>query len=171
MRSAMVRDPSPYTIVIDTEAPFGGQVDAEALRGAVERTLAAEGVEFGSVTVLITDDATVKDLNARFLGIDEPTDVLSFSLAETAGGEDFVVPEGVAREIGEIVISLPTAERQAVENGLSLMAEMAHLAVHGTLHLLGYDHIEPHDEQQMRAKEEALLNEMGITVRHGAGGH
>lgn len=162
---------SPYAIVIEVDEPFVGRVDTEQLRAIVERTLAAEGVEPGVVSIVITDDATIRELNARFLGIDAPTDVLSFPLREAATDQPFVLPVETLAEIGEIVISLPTAERQAAENELALQDEVAHLAVHGTLHLLGYDHIEPADDAQMRAKEEALLAEMGIIVRHRTDRH
>ena len=87
------------------------------------------------------------------VAIDEATDVLSFSLRE---GEEFVSPDATER-LGEVIISLETAERQASEARHSVADEMAHLLVHGILHLLGYDHAESDDERVMRAREDSLL--------------
>jgi probable rRNA maturation factor len=71
-------------------------------------------------------------------------------------GEEFVSPEEVVR-LGEVIISLDTAKRQAAEAGRALEAEVAHLLVHGILHLLGYDHAEPEEERAMQARERELL--------------
>lgn len=95
----------------------------------------------------------MRDLNRRFRRQDSATDVLSFGLADNAG---FVAGEG-ARQLGEIVISFPTAKRQAREAGHDVEEELEHLLVHGILHLLGYDHERARDEKVMRAREEALL--------------
>jgi probable rRNA maturation factor len=103
--------------------------------------------------VLITDDEAVRRLNAEYAGEDETTDVLAFSLRE---GEVFVSPDGVMR-LGEVIISYPTASRQAAEAGRLVDEEMAHLLVHGILHLLGYDHVEPEEERVMRGREAELL--------------
>jgi probable rRNA maturation factor len=112
--------------------------------------------------VLVTDDATVRELNRHYAGEDSATDVLSFSLQE---GEEFAWPDGVQR-LGEVIISLPTAERQAQEGGLPLEQEVAHLLVHGLLHLLGYDHREPAEERRMRQREDALLRSAGYDAGH-----
>jgi probable rRNA maturation factor len=79
---------------------------------------------------------------------------LSFSQAE---GEAFAVPDGETPHLGDVIISLDTARRQAADVGLALQDEMAHLLVHGILHLLGYDHESPDDEVAMRAHEDAIL--------------
>lgn len=143
-----------HSILITIDGRFAPSVDRSRLATIARRVLAAEGVAAAELGVVITDDETVRDLNRRYAGRDEATDVLSFSLRE---GEEFVAaPDGV-RRLGEVVISFPTAARQAGEHGLGVEAEMAHLLVHGTLHLLGYDHAEPQDERRMRAREEELL--------------
>lgn len=118
--------------------------------------LEAEGVPMAELGVLITDDETVRSLNRQYAGEDEPTDVLSFSLQE---GEPFVQPDQVLR-LGEVVISYPTARRQAEEHGRSLELEIAHLLIHGALHLLSYDHAEPEGERRMKGREEALLRDL-----------
>src|SRR5690242_6085464 len=100
--------------------------------------MSGEGVvDATSLAVLVTSDDEVRALNYQFLGIDEPTDVLSFP----DEADDFV--QGFADEpmLGDIAIALPTAERQAREAGHSLDAELAHLPTHGILHLCGYDHV------------------------------
>jgi probable rRNA maturation factor len=101
-------------------------------------------------------------MNHQFLGIDEPTDVLSFP--DEAG--DFVV--GMAEPyLGDIAISLPTARRQAAALGHSLDAEVAHLLVHGILHLCGYDHVDdPEAEARMRAREEHYLGAASHVHHH-----
>jgi probable rRNA maturation factor len=109
--------------------------------------------------VVVTDDATVRDLNQRYLGVDEPTDVLSFGLGEK-GDAPFALPPGEAPSLGEVIISYPTAVRQAEEQGHSVEAEVAHLLVHGILHLLGYDHVEAEDERIMRRREREILADL-----------
>ena len=144
-----------YTIALRVEPSFAPFVRQRSLTALARRVLAAEGVLSGAeLSVVVTDDETVRKLNRRFLGVDAPTDVLSFGLAAEDG---FVTPPGSARQLGEIVISYPTAARQAEEADLPPNEELAHLLVHGILHLLGYDHESRADARRMRAREEALL--------------
>lgn len=145
-----------HDVSIRIEAPFRGQLDPAALRRLAVRILKAEAVTPpAEVGLVVTDDATVRDLNRRYLGRDETTDVLSFG--HEAGSEPFVTPPDGVRRLGEIVLSHPTAERQALEADRSVQEEVAHLVAHGLLHLLGYDHAEPEDERRMRAREDELL--------------
>src|SRR5579883_1938808 len=131
-----------------------------------DAVLRSEGIEDGVVSVVVTDDETVRELNRGYRGYDEPTDVLSFGrsgMAKPATDDqepvphDFVLPVGSGRQLGEVVIAYPTAERQAQEHGRTAEHEAAHLLIHGVLHLLGYDHYEPDEEREMRAREERLL--------------
>jgi probable rRNA maturation factor len=115
------------------------------------------------VGVVVTDDETVRGLSRRFLGRDEPTDVLSFGLAAT-DEVSFALPPEEAASLGEVVIAYPTAVRQAEEAGRAIEAEVAHLLVHGLLHLLGYDHQRPEDERAMRRREEEVLAGLPISV-------
>ena len=151
-----------YDVTIEVTIDAEG-LDVAALPVLAERVMLGEAVSEGTgVSILLTDDEAVRTLNRQFLGIDEPTDVLSFP---DDGGEDDPFPEtsGEAPYLGDIAISLPTATRQAQEFGHSLDAEVAHLLVHGLLHLRGYDHVDaPEDEAKMRAREEHYL---------GAGAH
>lgn len=140
--------------VIEVE-PLGA--DISALRSLALRVLQDESVPEGvTLTILTTDDGTLQDLNRRFLGVDAPTDVLAFPEAP-----EVPLGEGEARSLGDIAISMPTAERQAGELGHPLLDELAHLLVHGILHLCGYDHVgEPAQAARMRAREERYLGDI-----------
>ena len=104
------------------------------------------------VTVLLTDDDTLRSLNRQFADEDKVTDVLAF-------GSGTVFPEGVedAETLGDIAISLPQARRQAAAAGQSEDREVAMLSAHGVLHLLGYDHAEPDEEREMTGITAAIL--------------
>lgn len=106
------------------------------------------------VSLLLTTDAQIQELNRAFRGLDEPTDVLSFAARE---GDAFVVPAVVAPYLGDIAISLPAARRQAAEAGHSVRDELALLVVHGCLHLLGHDHATPEEEAAMWALQGEIL--------------
>jgi probable rRNA maturation factor len=142
-----------HDILITIDAPYEEYVAAVDLERVALAALVAEGVPAVELGILITDDATIRDLNRRYAGEDRPTDVLSFSLRE---GEEFVSPDETLR-LGEVIISLDTARQQADEAGRPLDAEVAHLLVHGILHLLGYDHAEPEEACAMQARENAIL--------------
>jgi probable rRNA maturation factor len=154
----------PYAISIsyELELPDLGPNRVEAL---VSAALDAEDIpKEASVSVVFTDDATVHELNREYRGVDRPTDVLSFGLSNMAAADGdeqdipgFVLPPDSALELGEIVISQETAARQASEHGRALDHELAHLVVHGVLHLLGHDHAEPEEEVRMRAREDEVL--------------
>lgn len=140
--------------------PYRAAVSAAWVRPIARRVLAAERPGEAVVTgVVITDEATVRELNRRYRGRDEPTDVLSFGLGDRADAS-FALPPDEPPHLGEVVISYPTAVRQAEEEGHSVEAELAHLLVHGVLHLLGYEHEESEDERIMREREEQILEEL-----------
>lgn len=140
--------------VIDIE-PAG--IDVAALEALAARVLAGEGVaDSVALTVLASDDERLRELNRRFLGIDAPTDVLAFPEAEEAP-----LGYGERPSLGEIAISIPTARRQASALAHSLGDELAHLLVHGILHLCGYAHEEGGSEAaRMRAREEHYLGDL-----------
>jgi probable rRNA maturation factor len=140
---------------LENAASFSALAEA-AIRKAVG-TFAPIG-EY-EVSVLITDDAGIRKLNSDYRGKDTHTDVLSFPQLE---GEDSDFSPGMAALLGDIVISMETAARQAAEFGHPLEREMAFLAVHGALHLLGYDHEEAADKAEMRLAEETVLAGIGL---------
>ena len=118
--------------------------------------------ENAEVSVSFVDDEQIKDLNAQFRNIDRSTDVLSFLLGEN-GEYDYNI-ETEAYMLGDIVISLETATRQAEIYGHTLEREIGFLTVHSMLHLLGYDHVNDSlDERIMREKEESILDSLGYS--------
>ncbi len=144
-----------HLVALHVEPAYRRLVRTRTLAALARRVLAAEGeAPAGEVSVAISSDERLRELNRRYRDVDAPTDVLSFRLDDEAG---FVTPPGAARQLGEVVISYPTAERQAHEAGQPLEDELAHLLVHGLLHLLGYDHESAGEARTMRAREEALL--------------
>lgn len=143
-----------YAIDIRADADATG-IDARALRALARRALAAERVATpAELSIVLTDDATVRALNRDYRGADRATDVLSFAQEE---GAAFAHPAGEARHLGDVVISIDTARRQARRRGAELRDEVAHLLVHGILHLLGHDHEMPAEAAIMRAREDAIL--------------
>ena len=164
------------TALVSVDEPYEGEVDAEWLEEVARAALTAAGVEGDAeVSLLITGDETVRGLNAEFRGLDETTDVLSFS-ADHPGhwegdgdgpeqpphDEGFVLPPGIPQPLGEIIVSLPQARRQAVDHGVSPDGELAHLVVHGALHLVGYDHVEPEETALMQAREREALESLSF---------
>lgn len=122
----------------------------------------AYGIEpHTEVSLVLADDEYIRVLNRQYRDKDCSTDVLSFALNE--GDEPLMIdgPEEVL--LGDIIISLETATRQAEEYGHSLERELAYLTVHGILHLLGYDHMTEEDKKEMRKEEEYVLSFLGIT--------
>jgi probable rRNA maturation factor len=121
------------------------------LRKTLLRLLAALECQSCDLGVLIIDDARMRRLNARYRGIDRPTDVLAFAM------RDGPFADLQPQVLGDVVISAETALRQARARRHSLTAELTRLLIHGTLHLLGYDHeVSPADARLMRAKEREL---------------
>ncbi|KPV51560.1 rRNA maturation factor [Kouleothrix aurantiaca] len=153
-------------IDVQINPPFEGQADAALIERAVAGALAAEGVsEPIELGVLVTDDAELHELNRTYRGVDAPTDVLSFGDdEEEAGPAAFVRPPGTPRYLGDLAISYERVIAQAAEYGHSAERELAYLTVHGVLHLLGYDHERgPDDAAAMRAREEAVMQQLGLT--------
>lgn len=122
--------------------------EAEALARAAAEAAAPDGAE---LTVLLTDDATVRDLNARFRGRDRPTNVLSFPAAPSA-----------APHLGDIALAYGVCAAEAVEQGKPLADHLRHLVVHGVLHLQGHDHETEPEAEAMEALERTLLAGLGV---------
>ncbi len=149
----MSSDPDA-AIVVEVDDEFADRVNGADLVAAVEAALEAEG-RSGEVTVVITTDEAVAELNLQYRETDGPTDVLSFPAQDPTPG--FVSAPEMASYLGDIIIALPFTERQAASLNRPLQAELRLLAVHGTLHLLGYDHAEPVEEADMWARQDAVL--------------
>ncbi len=145
-------------VEIEADAWTGDLPDCEAV---VERAAqAALGSVEGDVVILLTDDATVQDLNARFRDRDRATNVLSFPAAESA-----------APHLGDLVLAHGVCAREAAEQGKSLSDHLSHLTVHGVLHLLGRDHADDAEADEMEAEERSILASLGVADPYGLNEH
>jgi probable rRNA maturation factor len=117
-------------------------------------------LETAEVSLTLVDDEQIHVLNRDYRSVDRPTDVISFALEE--GDEPTIIGGPAEMLLGEIVISMETALRQAAEYGHSLEREVAFLALHGMLHLLGYDHMTQEDEKRMFDKQTEILAALGV---------
>jgi probable rRNA maturation factor len=144
-----------YRVAVRVDQPGITPAARARLRRVAARALSVQHVPAQSeLSVVLTNDDRIRALNREFRDTDTPTDVLSFAQQE---GDAFQAPGDAPPHLGDVVISLQTAERQAREHGIAFDDELAHLLVHGILHLLGYDHERVVDARAMRAREEAIL--------------
>ncbi|MCY3571861.1 MAG: rRNA maturation RNase YbeY [Chloroflexi bacterium] len=149
---------SQHQVDILVDSAFVHRVDVDALERCVRATLGSRRLRIARVvSVRVTDSRTVRRLNRRFRGEDSATDVLSFN----TDFDGLRRPDGAA-ELGEIVIALPVAARGARERGRTLAEELALLVVHGTLHLLGFDHEQPDEDARMKQMELVALGRAGL---------
>jgi probable rRNA maturation factor len=142
-------------ISVEVDEIYAAEVNADDIARAIAATLAAEDRPEGEVTLVITSDEEVAGYNQQYRGVEGPTDVLSFAAQEPTPG--FVSAPEMANYLGDIIIALPFTRRQAAALSRPLADELRLLAVHGTLHLLGYDHAEPEEEALMWARQDAIL--------------
>ena len=126
--------------------------------------VAIEQLVSGEVGLLFVNNETIRQLNSEYRGIDRATDVLSFAIQEEHEDELVITyeEEELPNLYGDIVISVERAKEQAEEYGHSFERELCFLYVHGFLHLIGYDHLEEQEEQQMIAKQNLILEKVGI---------
>lgn len=157
-----------HELIIETEVE-GAEPYADLLRQVIPAALEAEGVAVPwEVDVLFTDDEGIHQINLKQREVDRPTDVLSFPMFDLQPGEhpteEDADPGTGLVPLGDMVISLERAQAQGEEYGHGTRREVAYLAVHSMLHLLGYDHMDEGPmKAQMRAREEAILEQLGIT--------
>ena len=152
---------SSHTIEVTIEAPAWQsavtdplQLCRRAVSAVLSREVSAAAVEVG---VVLADDARVRALNRDFRGQDRATNVLSFPTGETAApmiGQPLI--------LGDVVVALETMQREATADGTPLGHHLTHLVVHGTLHLLGYDHESDDEAERMEAREVELLAALGV---------
>lgn len=143
-----------------TNASSNTAFDVEIIHRAVLATVDAHNIEDYEVSVLLTDDLHMTELNLEYRGIDAPTDVLAFAMRE--GEDSEMMPSTI---LGDVVISLETAERQATTEKLSLEEEVAFLTVHGMLHLLGYDHQTQEEASVMFEKQNSILDRLQVDIK------
>ncbi|MBQ1335848.1 MAG: rRNA maturation RNase YbeY [Selenomonadaceae bacterium] len=133
----------------------------ENVRRAIEKVGELYGVEDSEVSVTLTNNAYIHTLNKEYRNMDRPTDVLSFALNESEEPE--IEGSFGANALGDIIISVERAEEQAEEYGHSLRREVAFLTVHGMLHLLGYDHMEEEEREEMEKEQRFVMEQLGIS--------
>ncbi|HXO59689.1 MAG TPA: rRNA maturation RNase YbeY [Candidatus Acidoferrum sp.] len=139
-------------------ASLAAGVDLDALEQVLQTGARMLKVPDETVTVLtLTGDADLREYNRRYRGLDEPTDVLAFAAQEDPVDRRFQAPPGTEHWLGDVVISLPRARQQARDAHHPINEEVRLLAVHGFLHLLGYDHAEPDEETAMTALTNRIL--------------
>lgn len=145
-------------IAILVQEQFRSMISDQILLSCGETTLLLDGVnDSPSLTLMITDDEEMTDMNHRYRGINKTTDVLAF-------GADFTDPDLESRYLGDVVISFPQAEKQALKRGHTVEEELQLLVVHGVLHLLGYDHDTKTRKEAMWAIQSRVLAELGLSI-------
>ena len=137
-------------IHIESDLSFPEELLERAARAVLEYE-----AQDGELSIVLTDDARLQELNRDYLGIDAPTDVLSFPASETD-------PQTGARYIGDILISVPRAQSQAEAAGHALESELQLLVVHGVLHLLGHDHADPKEKKRMWQAQAEILKSLDL---------
>ena len=157
---------SSHTIEVQIDEQFQAQLHPEMLHRPVLATLARQQVEGPcELTVVVTDDKVLRELNRRYRNVDGPTDVLAFP-DETRG--PFVGAPGLPRYLGDVIISFQRAETQAAEAGHDIQVELQLLVVHGVLHLLGYDDVTEEQRAQMWAVQAEILQVLDLQVHFPA---
>ena len=158
-----------HYIPVTADVPGVDDRKRALLRRAIRTALEAEGVDFPcEVDVSVTDDRGIHQINLEMRGVDAPTDVLSFpAFALTPGelpGEEDADPATGLVPLGDMVLSLERVRAQAKEYGHSVRREIAYLAVHSVLHLLGYDHLDEGPEKaRMREREEIIMERLDLS--------
>jgi probable rRNA maturation factor len=149
-------------INIETDGTFPRELLEQAASAALAHQSGSLELE---LTIVLTDDARMQELNREYLGIDAPTDVLSFPASETDGSEidgSEIDPETGSPYLGDILISLPYAARSAERAGHPLEAEVQLLVIHGILHLLGHDHAKVREKARMWKAQAEILESLGL---------
>lgn len=160
-------------------APFEKEIDEHWAVATTQKIVA--GINAGTdthVEIVFTDDSTMCSINTKFRGFNETTDVLAFTTEKTIGStnqhsdlnpgdcQPWIQAEAIPASLGEVIISVPTATRQAEAGCVLLTAEISHLLLHGILHLYGYDHENLKDAQRM--EEKALKVQDSLAERNKA---
>ena len=157
-----------HYVPITADVPGVSEGQKALIRRVIRTALAAQGVDFPcEVDVLLTGDQGIHAINLEMRGVDRPTDVLSFPALSLAEGElptqEDADPATGLVPLGDMCLSMERVQAQAKEYGHSNRRELAYLVVHSVLHLLGYDHLDEGPQKaQMRAREDAIMEELGI---------
>jgi len=146
-----------YTVDVQSTQRYPADFIRAVASAANEAMTHQQVSEGAALTILLTDDDYIQELNRQFRGEDRPTDVLSFPAGEPMPGN-----ESLLEYLGDIAIAVPVADKQASEKGHPLVAELQLLAVHGVLHLVGYDHLEGVEKEKMWGVQRAILTHLGL---------
>jgi probable rRNA maturation factor len=158
----MPQDAIPTTEVIVAADCWQDQPDAEAvILRAINAAAEMVDADVGDaeIAVMLTDDAGIRTLNSNWRGIDKPTNVLSFPALQPTGPRE---PDDAPRMLGDIAIAYQTMRKEADEEQKPFEHHLSHLAVHGFLHLIGYDHETDDEAETMEALEQEILAQLGI---------
>lgn len=140
----------------------------ELVEKLLQHAAKVEKIEEGSeVSITFVTNEAIHEINREYRDKDQPTDVISFALEEMGEGEVEIIGEGIPRILGDIIISTDRTREQAEEYGHSFERELGFLAVHGFLHLLGYDHMTEQDEKEMFSKQDEILRSFGLSRDNG----
>lgn len=139
------------------------QQELDFVQKILEHAAKEEGMGQSEVSVTFVTNEMIRDINREYRGKDQPTDVISFAMEELGEGETAIIGSTEPRMLGDIIISLDRTKEQAADYGHSFERELGFLAVHGFLHLLGYDHMTEEDEKKMFSRQEEILISLGIT--------
>ena len=142
-------------IEVEIEDPAWTEALPHAVALVDRAAVVALGTVAGDVVVLLTDDAAVQEINARFRDRDQPTNVLSFPAA------DMTIP-GHAPHLGDLMLAHGVCAAEAAAQGKTLADHLMHLTIHGVLHLLGRDHVDEAEAEAMEAEERTLLASLGV---------
>lgn len=118
--------------------------------------------EDSEVSITFVTNEAIHEINRTYRDKDQPTDVISFALEELSDGEVEILGEDMPRVLGDVIISIDRTKEQAEEYGHTFERELGFLAVHGFLHLLGYDHMTTEDEKEMFSKQDEILSSYGL---------
>ncbi|MGA9227428.1 MAG: rRNA maturation RNase YbeY [Mesobacillus sp.] len=139
------------------------QQEIEEIEKLLNFAAGKENIQAGSeLSVTFVSNERIQEINREYRDKDQPTDVISFALEEMGEGEIEVVGADMPRVLGDIIISVPRTREQAEEYNHSFMRELGFLAVHGFLHLLGYDHMNEQDEKKMFDRQKEILDGYGL---------
>ncbi|WP_298830256.1 rRNA maturation RNase YbeY [uncultured Planococcus sp.] len=139
------------------------QQELDFVQKILEHAAKEEGLGQSEVSVTFVTNEMIRDINREYRGKDQPTDVISFAMEELGEGETAIIGSPEPRMLGDIIISLDRTKEQAADYGHSFERELGFLAVHGFLHLLGYDHMTEEEEKKMFSRQEEILVSLGIT--------
>jgi len=144
-------------IVIEVDEECKGRVEEDVLKSAASKTLNECLDEEVSLTIVVMGEKKIRAFNEKHRGVDKATDVLSFTA-------DYLDPDLGHRYLGDVLISLPTAESQAKERNHPVNDEIQLLVIHGVLHLLGYDHLDEAQEKEMWTLQDRILKQLGLDM-------